>query len=107
MCKIFHLVIIFKMSSNDPCELTSVSECGNSSNKSTESIEANSDVEFISLEKAKSAVWDYFGFPAVNGQFKEKEKKKRTEVYCKLCPKRIQYQGSTTNMLVHLQYKNT
>ena len=95
------------MPSSD-CELTSVSECGSSSNESTESIKANLDVELVPSEKAKSAVWDYFGFPEVNGQFKEKEKEKKKikEVYCKLCPKRIQYQGSTTNMLVHLQYNH-
>ena len=80
-----------------------MSECSSSSN---ESIEANSDAELRQLEKAKSAVWDYFGFPTVNSQVKEKEKKKRTEVYYKLCPKRMQYQGSTTNMLVHLQYNH-
>ena len=79
------------MSLSDSCELTSVSECGSSSNESTESIEANSDVELIPLEKAKSAVWDYFGFPAMNSQFKVK--KKRMEVYCKLWPKIMQYQA--------------
>ena len=88
---------------SDSSELSSVSDCGSSSGEASES---NPELQFLPLEKAKSAVRDYFGFPAENGQFKEKEKRKRTEVHCKLCPKRIQYQGSTTNMLVHLQYNH-
>ena len=62
--------------------------------------------ELLPLDRAKSSVWEYFGFPAENGDFTEKGKKKRTTVYCKLCPKRINYQGSTTNMMVHLQYNH-
>ena len=58
----------------------------------------------LPLEKAKSGVWDYFGFPAQGGDFIEKDKKKRTTVFCKLCPKQLRYQGNTTNMIVHLQY---
>ena len=27
-------------------------------------------------------------------------------VFCKLCPKQLPYQGSTTNMMVHLQYNH-
>ena len=60
--------------------------------------------ELIPLSNAKSAVWDYFRFPAANGEFTEKNKKNRTTVFCKLCPKQLRYQGATTNMLVHLQY---
>ena len=55
--------------------------CGSSSGKVSES---NSELQLLPLEKAKSAVWDYFRFPSENGQFKEKEKKKQTEVHCKL-----------------------
>ena len=32
--------------------------------------------EQLKLEKAKSPVWEYFGFPAENGQYLEKDKKK-------------------------------
>ena len=60
--------------------------------------------KLLPLDRAKSSVWEYFGFPAENGNFTEKDKKKRTTVYCKLCLKRMNYQGSTTNMMVHLQY---
>ena len=60
--------------------------------------------ELLPLDKAKSGVWRFFGFPAKDGQFIEKDKKKRTTVYSKLCPKRINYSGTTTNMMVHLQY---
>ena len=27
-------------------------------------------------------------------------------MYCKLCPKKMNYQGNTTNMMVHLQYNH-
>ena len=60
--------------------------------------------ELLPLEKAKSTVWQYFGFPAENGEFTEKDRKKRSEVFCKLCPKKMNYQGNITNMMVHLQY---
>ena len=48
--------------------------------------------------------WEYFDFPAENGKVTEKDKKKRNEVFCKLCSKEINYQGNTTNKMVHLQY---
>ena len=85
---------------SDSCEPnpSSVSDCF-----SSETSESN---QLLPLEKAKSAVWDYFVFPAENGEFREKEKKKQTEVHCKLCPKRVQYQGSTTNVMVQLQYNH-
>ena len=62
-----------------------------------------SNRELLPLENAKSQVWDYFGFPAQGGEFIE-DKKKRNIVFCKLCSKQLSYQGSTTNMTVHLQY---
>jgi len=33
--------------------------------------------------KSKSAIWAFFGFPVKDGQFIEKEKKKRNEVICR------------------------
>ena len=62
--------------------------------------------ELLPLEKAKSAVWNYFGFPAQSGEFIEKDKKKRTTVFCKLCPKQLPYHGSTTNTMIYLQYNH-
>ena len=57
------------------------------------------------LEKMKCTVWwEYFDFPTENGKFTEKDKKKRKEVFCKLCSKKINHQGNTTNKMVHLQY---
>ena len=47
--------------------------------------------ELLPLDKAKSSMWEYFGFPAKNGDFAKKDKKKRTEVQCKVCPRRINY----------------
>ena len=47
--------------------------------------------ELLLLDKAKSSVWEYFGFTAKNGDFAKKDKKKRTEVQCKVCPRRISY----------------
>ena len=75
------------------------------SDYNSEASESSNELrELLPLEKAKSTVWEYFGFPAENGEFTEKDKKKRSEVFCKLCPKKMNYQGNTTNMMVHLQY---
>ena len=41
--------------------------------------------EFLPLEKAKSIVWNHFGFPARSGKFIQKDKCLQKEVYCKLC----------------------
>ena len=57
--------------------------------------------ELLPLEKATSAVWNYFGFKAQGGEFIEKDKKKRTTVFCKLCPKQLPYNSFTTNMMLH------
>jgi len=57
--------------------------------------------ELLSLERVKSSVWKHFGFPAKDSQFKEKDKKKWTTVYCKLCPSKLHYQGNMTNVMVH------
>ena len=59
--------------------------------------------EFLPLEKAKSIVWNYFGFPARLGKFVQKDKRLRKEVYYKVCQQPLSYKGNTTNMIVHLQ----
>ena len=75
------------------------------------SLSATSNVtavtEFLSLEKAKSIVWNYFGFPARSGKFIQKDKRLRKEVYCKLCRRSLSYKGNTTNMIVHLQNRHS
>jgi len=38
------------------------------------------DVELLPLPGAKATVWQHFGFQARNGEFKEKDKRKRNEV---------------------------
>ena len=58
---------------------------------------------FLPLEGATSAVWEYFGFPAMDGKFTEPDKKKRATVHCKLCGKALKYAGNTTNMRSHLE----
>lgn len=63
-------------------------------------------IEFLPLEKAKSPVWRFFGFPARDEKFIEPDKKKRSSVYCRLCRQELSYKGNTTNMLVHLQYNH-
>jgi len=67
---------------------------------------ADIPTEFLPLEKAKSPVWEYFGFPARSGVYIEKNKHRRKEVFCTLCKKPLNYIGSTTNMIVHLQYRH-
>ena len=83
---------------------TSSSASGCSSDSNSECCETFR--ELLRLEKVKSPVWDYFGFPAANGQYLEKDKKKQTEVYCKLCPKKLNYLGNTTNLTSHLEYNH-
>jgi len=69
---------------------------------------ADMELELLPLpaSKSKSAIWGFFGFPAKDGQFIEKEKKKRNEVICKKCKKRFTYTGSTTNLISHLRYNH-
>ena len=43
------------------------------------------DDEYLPLEKAKSPVWKHFGFKVKDGKFVEKDKQKRTTVYCMIC----------------------
>ena len=62
--------------------------------------------KLLPLDKAKSEVWKHFDFPAKDGQFIEKDKRIWMIIYCKLCPKKLHHQGSTTNMLVHLEYNH-
>ena len=45
----------------------------------------------------------FFGFPAKDGQFVEKDKKERNEVTCKLCFQVLKYASNKTNMRFHLQ----
>ena len=42
-------------------------------------------------------------FPAREGQFQKKDKKKRQHVYCKLCRKQLGYVDNITNLSVHLK----
>ena len=62
--------------------------------------------EFLPLEMAKSPVWRFFGFPSRSGEYVEKDKRRRKEVFCTLCKLPLHYTGSTTNMIVHLQYRH-
>ena len=39
-----------------------------------------SEVELIPLEGFTSKIWRYFGFPGKDGQFVERDKRKRNEV---------------------------
>ena len=80
---------------------SSISDCSSETSESS-----NELCEPLPLEKAKSGVWEYFGFPTENGEFTERDRRKRNEVFCKLCPKMMNYQGNTTNMMVHLQYNH-
>ena len=61
-------------------------------------------VKFLPLEKVKIPIWQLFGFPARSGEYVEKDKRRRKEVFCALCKNPLNYTGSTTNMIVYLQY---
>jgi len=46
----------------------------------------STEEELLPLEGAKNTgIWQYFGFPARNGQFAEPDKRKRKSSRCKLC----------------------
>ena len=45
-----------------------------------------------------------FGFKAKDVQFVEKDKQKRTTVYCTLCKNPLSYKRNMMNLMVHLQY---
>ena len=64
---------------------------------------SESTVELLPLEGSTSEVWKHFGFPGKNGKFVETDKKKRTDVSCKLCKKAIKYCGNTSNLRSHLE----
>ena len=68
---------------------------------------ADNELELLPLPGSKSTIWGFFGFPAKDGQFIEKDKKKRNEVVCKKCKKRFAYTGSTTNLITHLRYNHS
>ena len=65
------------------------------------------EFDLLPLEGSKSSVWSYFGFPAKEGKFLEKNKKSRRHVYCKLCRKQLNYVRNTTNQLIHLKNHHT
>ena len=68
---------------------------------------ADNELELLPLPGSKSAIWFFFGFLAKDGQFIEKDKKKRNEVVCKKCKKRSAYTGNTTNLITHLRYNHS
>ena len=41
------------------------------------------DLELLPLKNAKGAIWMFFGFQSKDGEFVEKDKRKRDVVYCK------------------------
>jgi len=60
------------------------------------------ETELLPLEGCSSKIWKYFGFPAKDGQYIERDKRKRNEVTCGRCKKRFKYNGNTSNMRSHL-----
>ena len=50
-------------------------------------------VKFLPLEKVKSSVWWFLGFPAHSGECKEKEKRHHKEVFCTVCKNPLNYMG--------------
>ena len=65
---------------------------------------AGTNFDLLALEGAKSKVWRYFGFPAREGEYIEPVKKLQKYVYCKICRKKLNYVGNTTNLAVHLKH---
>jgi hypothetical protein len=64
--------------------------------------EENVQLEIPTGSRYKSDVWNHFGFPVSHDE-NNIRKVNRSETVCKICHKRIQYSGNTTNMKTHLQ----
>ena len=71
------------------------------------------ELDVLPLQGSKSKVWSYFSFPAINGRYKEEDKKQRKEAMCHIvgCKRIVKYSGNTTNfsgnttnLLFHLQH---
>ena len=80
---------------------------GNSSSSdcSTEPSSDNNDCcEIHQLLPLRVKSRSTLDFPLRMVNFQKKIKRK--EMFCKLCPKSMNYLGNTTNMLVHLQYNH-
>ena len=60
--------------------------------------------EIVPNKKAKSSVWNHFGFLKENDGPVDK-----TKVACKLCPTKtiLKYSGNTTNLTDHLRRKQS
>ena len=67
------------------------------------SVTDDCELELLPLPGSKSTVWHSFGFPAKEGQYLEKNKKKLQHVYCKVCKKQPSYVGITANLTSHLK----
>ena len=59
-------------------------------------------MNFYHLKKQRAVFGNILVFPPRT----ERDRRKKNEVSCKLCPKKMNYQGNTTNMMVHLQYNH-
>ena len=42
------------------------------------------ELDVLPLQGSKNKVWSYFGFPAINGRYREEDKKQRKEVMCRI-----------------------
>ena len=60
------------------------------------------ETELIPLEGCSSKIWKYCGFPGKDGQYIERDKRKRNGVICGYCWKHFKYNGNTSNMRSHL-----
>ena len=67
------------MSTSDNIE--SISDTISVSSNSTSSSDSSEHRELLPLDKAKSGVWQYSGFPATNGNFTRRDKKKCTKIF--------------------------
>ena len=87
----------------DSTSVTSESDdCVISDNGTRRDESQSEETELIPLEGASSKIWKYFGFPGKDGQYTERDKRKRNEVICSRCKKRFKYNGNTSNMRSHL-----
>ena len=77
-CLTRDLICLFIMSifSSDNTECVSNDDCTDSIGGGCSTDSSAENRKLLPFDKAKNAVWQYFGFPVKNGDFEEKDKRK-------------------------------
>ena len=87
-----------------------VTKCGDEVEviSDSESDEVETNMSLQPLEGATRVIWKFFGFDAdKDGQILVSKKRKRTNVSCNRCNKKLKYTGGTSNFLINTTRAST